>query len=189
MVALTSAVEAARPGPSSAYLVAGTCCGRAWTMLCGRPETSSAAARAAGAGDATGAGRHRESERAGLRPLDRREGEPRWMHGGWLGLPWQSRCWHWQAMARCSRHPATAGHGAGPLALRRGGLAGRESLACGYAELVAQHAGARDHTGTGGGKAARFISWQQWLTVPSDTRYRQLQANTQHARTDHHCGR
>ena len=37
--------------------------------------------------------------------------------------------------------------------------------------------------GRAGNNAARFISWQQWLTVPSDTRYRQLQASTPHART------
>ena len=39
------------------------------------------------------------------------------------------------------------------------------------------------HKGRGGGKGDAFMSWQQWLTVPSDTRYRELQARTPHART------
>jgi len=41
----------------------------------------------------------------------------------------------------------------------------------------------RTTQGPAAGKVTRFISWQRWLKVPSDTRFRQLQARTPHART------
>ena len=106
------------------------------------------------------------------------------MHGGWLGWSWQRCCWCSQAMAirsarACSGRARRLGHWLYDAAAWPAENLSRVDTR----SLLPSTPAHRTTKGAAAEKATRFISWQQWLKVPSDTRYRQLQARTPHART------